>query len=213
MRGSKGGKKMEVIKKTIYQVEDFDLRLEPIDDTISINKTKTGYEVRYLTYDKYPDNPFENSDANGNFFHWKDYGREQELKYCEALGYDIDTKEKIGKANPDAVCIDKYEHSGISYSVAGEGTQCRWDTSKSWAVWLPDDCLLDELKGLKGAKRRVKCIEYARQACELFNQWANGEVYCIVKETFGNNKKPIEYDIVGGFFGKEYAEEALKTDF
>ena len=207
----KGGFKMQVIKKTIYEVEDFDLKFEPIEDTISIKKTAKGYEVRYITYDESSDNPFEDSEGNGNFYHWKDFGREQLEKYCELLGYDIGTHEQIGKENKDAVRIDKYEHSGISYSVSGEGRQCRFDTSDTWAVWYPDNCLLDELKGLKGIARRKKCIEYARQACELCNQWANGEVYCIVRENFDLNKEQIDYDIVGGYFGREYAEKELLT--
>jgi hypothetical protein len=242
---------MKVTKKTIYEVEDFDLTFEPIEDTIQIKEVEKelcpicktelehikikkedvfgcqkckkeivrskaikepGFEVRYLSYDNDPENPFENSEGNGDFFHWKDYGREQLEKYCELLGYDIDTREKIGKDNPDAVRIDKYEHSGIAYSVFGEGRQCRWDTSSTWAVWYPDNVLLEELKGLKGNARRKKCIEYARQACELFNEWCNGEVYCIVKETFDQNKQEIDYDIVCGFFGRDYAKKALETD-
>jgi len=203
---------MKVSKKTIYQVENFDLQFEPIEDSISIEKTVEGFEVKYLTYDENTENPFENSEGNGNFFHWEDNGREQLTKYCDLLGYDIDTREKIKKEHPDAVKIDKYEHSGISYSVAGEGMNCRWDTSSVWAVWFPDECLLDNLKGLKGIARRKKCIEYARQACELFNQWANGETYCIVKETFNKDKEQVEYDIVDGYFGYEYAEKDLKTD-
>ena len=203
---------MQVLKKTIYSVEDFDLSLEPIEDTISIKKTAKGFEVRYLHYDLYSENPFDNSEGNGIFYHWKEMGKEELEKYCELLGYDIETREKIGKENPDAIKIDKYEHSGISYSVSGEGMNCRWDTSSAWAVWYPDNVLLDELKGLKGIARRKKCIEYARQACELFNQWANGDCYCIVKETFDKNKEQIEQDNVGGYFGYEEALKALKTD-
>jgi hypothetical protein len=202
---------MQVLKKTVYEVEDFDLIFEPIEDSISIKQTAEGFEVRYITYDMNPDNPFENQDGMGNFYHW-DNSKELD-KYCELLGYDKDTREKISKENKDAVRIDKYEHSGISYSVSGEGRNCQWDTSNTWAVWYPDKCLLYELKNLKGQTRRKKCIEYARQACELFNQWANGEVYCIVKETFNHNKESLDYDIVGGYFGRESAEEAIKTDF
>jgi uncharacterized protein YbaR (Trm112 family) len=242
---------MQITKKTIYEVEDFDLRFEPIEDSISIKEIEKelcpicktelehikikkedvfgcpkckkelerkkaikekGFEIRYLTYDNNPENPFEFSEGNGIFYHWKERGREELEKYCELLGYDPETREQTGKENPDAVRIDKYEHSGITYSVAGEGRNCRWDTSSTWAVWYPDNCLLDELKGLKGKTRRNKCIEYARQACELFNQWCNGEVYCIVKETFNQNKEQIDHDIVGGFFGRDYAEQALKKD-
>jgi hypothetical protein len=172
-----------------------------------------GYEARYIIQDNDVPDPFENDEGLGNFYHWKDYGKEQLEKYCEALGYDIDTHEKIGKENLDSVKIDKYEHSGISYSVSGEGIQCRWDTSHAWAVWLPNACLLEDLKRFKTAKtRRARCIELARQACETFNAWANGDVYCIVKETYNHKKEYIDHDICGGYFGSEYAEKALETD-
>lgn len=201
-----------IVKKTYINDEGFSFTFEPREDTLKIIKTKGGFEARYLTFDNNPDNPFENSEGNGNFYHWKEMGREELEKYCELLGFDIDTREKIKEDNPDAVRIDKYEHSSIWYSIAGEGRQCRWDTSSAWAVWYPDNCLFDELKKLKGKARRNKCIEYARQACELANQWNNGEVYCIVKETFDKNKERIDYDVVGGYFGYSEAKKALETD-
>lgn len=40
--------------------------------------------------------------------------------------------------NPLAVKLDIYEHSGRSYSISGEGMQCRWDTSSCGAIWEPD---------------------------------------------------------------------------
>jgi hypothetical protein len=202
-----------ITKKTYTNDEGFSFTFEPLESTLTIKKTAKGFVARYLTPDNDPLNPFENDEGMGDFFHWKDYGREQLLKYCEALGYDPETREKIGKENPDAVKIDKYEHSGISYSVSGEGRQCRWDTSSAWAVWLPNNCLLEDLKRFKTKEtRRKRCIELARQACEVFNQWADGEVYCIVKETFDHNKKQIDYDVVGGYYGYSEALESLKTD-
>lgn len=204
---------MNITKKITYvSDEGFEFRFKPIEESIKIIKTKDGYEARYLIYDESADNPFDMDEGLGDFYHWKDYGREQLEKYCEALGYDIDTREQTGKENPDAVRIDKYEHSGISYSIHGEGIQCRWDTSSTWAVWLPNKCLLEELKDYKGKKRREKCIEYARQACETFNQWANGDVYCIVKEVYDKNKEQVDHDIVGNFFGYDYAVKALETE-
>jgi hypothetical protein len=40
--------------------------------------------------------------------------------------------------NSLAVPLDIYEHGGIVYSVAGTGMQCRWDTARVGAVWVPD---------------------------------------------------------------------------
>jgi hypothetical protein len=201
------------IIKTYINDEGFEFTFEPIEDTLTIKETKKGFEARYLIYDTDPINPFENSDGNGNFFYWKDFGKEQLEKYCELLGYDIDTREKIKEDNSLAVRIDKYDHSGISYSVSGEGMQCRWDTSSAWAVWNPNECALEDIKRFKTKKtQRARAVELARQACKLLNQLANGEVYCIVKEVYDKNKKQIDYDVIGGYYGYDSAKEALKTD-
>ena len=200
-------------KRTIYYDNDFEYTFEPIESSIKTKKTKKGFEVRYLTYDENPLNPFENDEGLGNFYHWKDYGEEQYNRYCELLGYNPDTKETIGPDNPLAVRIDKYEHSGVSYSVEGEGTRCRWDTSNTWAVWYPSDYIIKELKKIKNKKKqRKQAVEYARQACKTFNEWANGETYLIVKEIYNKDKKQVDYDCVGGYFGIDYAMESLKTD-
>lgn len=41
--------------------------------------------------------------------------------------------------DPMAFALDIYEHGGRQYSFSGEGMQCRWDTSRGAAMWIPDD--------------------------------------------------------------------------
>jgi len=48
--------------------------------------------------------------------------------------------------NPRAVLLDIYEHGGIVYSVAGHGMQCRWDTTRGGAVWVPDADLEENIR-------------------------------------------------------------------
>lgn len=48
--------------------------------------------------------------------------------------------------DPLAVLLDIYEHSGVSYSVAGGGMQCGWDTSNGAAVWVPDACAKNNIR-------------------------------------------------------------------
>lgn len=50
--------------------------------------------------------------------------------------------------NPHAVMLDIYEHSGIAYSISGAGMQCRFDTSRGAALWIPEGYALDEVKRL-----------------------------------------------------------------
>lgn len=48
--------------------------------------------------------------------------------------------------NPLAVVLDVYEHSGICFSISGQGMQCRWDTSRGGAVWIPDRCAEENIR-------------------------------------------------------------------
>jgi len=162
-----------------------------------------GYGIN-IAYDENVDNPFDMDEGLGAFFCWDN--RDELDMYCEALGYDKETREKIAEDKPDAVRIDKYEHSGVSYSVAGEGMQCHWDTSHTWAVWLPNKCLLTELKNLKGKARRAKCVQFAREACEVFNKWANGEVYGFMVEF-----NEVDIDSCWGFYDIEDAITEAKS--
>lgn len=82
------------------------------------------------------------------------------LKRCAQVDYDHGQSkvvfpkalEEIRAAlyrearNPLAVPLDVYEHSGVAYSVSGEGMQDRWDTSRGGAVWVPDDCAKENLE-------------------------------------------------------------------
>lgn len=47
-------------------------------------------------------------------------------------------KENRLVGDPDSVLLDCYQHSGCTWSLAGTGTQCRWDTSSAAGVWVPD---------------------------------------------------------------------------
>ena len=199
---------VEVRKKVSYDADGFELTFEPIENSINIDKTSKGFQVTYLTPDENPENPIEEWDGNGKFYHWDN--NDEKAKYEELLGYDSDTGEKKPD-NPLAVRIDKYEHSGVAYSVETEGMQDQFDTSHSWAVWFPDESAMEDIKRFKSKeKQRKRAVEIARSACELFNQWANGEVYTIVKEVFDSKKNPIDFDTVGGYFGYEEAEKELK---
>lgn len=69
-----------------------------------------------------------------------------------------------------AFWIDKYEHSGVIFSLAGESYD-RWDTSSNWGVIDLDD---NYVKGMGLNERR----EVATQDLKMYTQWANGEAYC-----------------------------------
>jgi len=187
-----------------------------IEDTLKVIKTATGYVAGYLVPDECVENPQENDEGFGRFVHWSEHGREELSEYCQARAVDPDSHDAIEgeKPNPDAVLIDKFDHSGVSYHVGGEysGPDAQWDLSRAWAVWLPSPCLLNELKGKKGKERRALCVKWARQACETFNKWANGDVYGYVINIFDKGGQELSGagDSCFGFYGHEDAIEGLE---
>lgn len=86
--------------------------------------------------------------------------------------------------HPLAVLLDIYEHSGVVYSVAGSGMQCRWDTSSCGAVWVPDDSAEENIRYLALKKLGIGQVEwrgaagsqddplYAQYSLDGGNTWA-----------------------------------------
>lgn len=135
-----------------------------------------------------------------------------------------------GSGNPLAVVLDVYEHSGVHYSIKGTGMQCRWDTSRGGAVWVPCDCAKENIESSARTKMlaegldptdRVKfmaaCVTAAEAYCkgclETYNSWANGQVYGVVVYVIDRESGDVISDFddeCWGFYGHEYAEEALE---
>jgi hypothetical protein len=222
---------MQVTKKTIYEVEDFNLQFEPIEDSISIKETEKGFEVRYLAPDNDPINPREDENYStmicfhsrynlGDKHNYKDY-----LDFLYALVQEVGINEKqIDKYetnNKDVgiqlfeaikkrlICILPlylYDHSGISMRTFKFGHYKDWDCGQVGFIYLTKENL--KKWGIKKSQVEKALI----QEVEIYSQYLEGDCYCMVKETFNHNKEQIDYDIVGNYFGRDYAEEALKTD-
>lgn len=81
----------------------------------------------------------------------------------------------------DVVSLDCYEHGGQSWSVSGEGMQCRFDTANGGGVWVPDDSARAEVD------RRAKV--YAFGVIEKNGSWtrASGKLRftAVLDDAFG----------------------------
>ena len=92
---------------------------------------------------------------NNNYYRGRAqrYWRENHNKYSyypQSAIYDFAFSEHVLRelwselrrarliGDPDSVVLDCYEHGGCCWSLAGSGNQCRWDTSSSAGVWVPD---------------------------------------------------------------------------
>lgn len=288
--------KRRIIHTVSEDDRNFETKFAPFGDATVKILPDGRVVVGYLVVDDDCENPLANCDGMGYI-----HSRNSQAFY-EAVGQNI-YEEKYGKPNPLAVLLDCYEHSLVSWSVSGEGTQCQWDTSHSAGVWVPDTCCVEHIYytaikallpegtdvayksqynedgtckrrpckpgeasyfrnpdgspanevlderfnnvitytlpdgrtkgGYKNFKTAIQAaakvlgvkldkaalanelrktaIVCARQACESYTEWCNGECYGVIVEVFNANDESIDEDSCWGFIGNEYAEEELKS--
>jgi len=121
--------------------------------------------------------------------------------------------------DPYTVMLDCYEHGGQVWSVTGSGQQCLFDTARGAGVWVPDQCLREELDSIKTNEgldaARTKAIEFARQALGSYNAWLAGDCYGVAVDVFsteGDRLKLIDESAVWGYVGRKWAEESLSEE-
>lgn len=127
----------------------------------------------------------------------------------------------IGRAvgqvgDPYAVILDCYQHGGTSWSVSGSGMQCAFDTARGVGVWVPDQCLREDLDAINASDgldaARSKAVEFARQALEAYNAWLGGDCYGVAVDVFsveGGCLKRVRDSSVWGFVGRDWAEKSM----
>jgi hypothetical protein len=95
-----------------------------------------------------------------------------------------------------------YQHSGTSWSLKGEGTQCRWDTAQLAGV------LVWEGKAADCGSIPEEREAYARGTLETYTEWLNGGTYEFTLEDEENDI----HESCGGFYGsgQELAEHMLE---
>ncbi len=120
---------------------------------------------------------------------------------------------------PYTVMLDCYEHGGQVWSVTGSGQQCLFDTARGAGVWVPDQCIREELDSIKTNEgieaARTKAVEFARQALGSYNAWLAGDCYGVAVDVFsteGDRLKLIDESAVWGYVGRKWAEESLSEE-
>ena len=197
----------------------FEYTFEPIEDSITIKKTKSGYEARYLVQDEHYDGPDERGD-DGLFL--VNYHRDFDVRRDSVITKDDlvnwyrgdfeDYKDDPDDENEDGrfPLEEKYyifklaclSHSGVWLSLR-HSFDCDpggWDTSHVGAVLVSKEEWPD----------RAKAIEAAEGLVETWNQYLSGDVYGCVVEYYDKKKQQIDHDSCWGFYGHKYALEELK---
>jgi hypothetical protein len=125
------------------------------------------------------------------------------------INFDPGGIEAAIEGNPDAVPLSYFEHGLCRWSVAGElaaGSRCPFDSVPFAGVWLPDAETRESARNYGGRTRRHFLRKRARQACDAYTGWCNGEVYGYEISRIlpcdgcgGERSEPV--DACWGFFG------------
>jgi len=153
------------------------------------------------------------------------YGFEKDMSEC--FGIDIDDYPSIESLvnfleenHPLAVPLSVYEHSGISFSKMGEGMQCQFDTATLGAIWVPDDCYLDNYDTIKSRDGKDAADEWHEKAIDSilneYNHYINGENYFIDASVQDKSGEIVDgygsIEPFGNVFGRESIESAMLDD-
>ncbi len=168
-----------------------------------------------LFRDPYPENPLKDFDGYGTIWSFStkhiNYKNPQEIE-----------------CHPDRVGLSYYEHGQCRWFVRDElqPPDMQWDGVRHAGIWEPDEALRYEVKGLDDKARRKKMVEFASQACKIYSDWCNGEVYearykvypvkktedgqVLREEHYYCDEDCEEEDVMGNCFGSEGVDEAQK---
>ncbi len=231
--------KIKTVKHTQYiSDEGFEFTFQPINDEVTITKTETGYEARYLAQDSDPMSPQEDGE-NALFlvgyhrdFHVEapkafhklpegvkrepgDKGHllftKQEVINIMTEGKDLDPCEDVSLMNvKDA--LKKYHVFGLeAYIHSGVVLALSREGNfpdRQWDVSQLGAVFVAKSEWPTSAKARKMALSFI----ETWNEYLSGDVYGIVKETYNEAKEQLDVDHCWGFYGHKYALEALKTE-
>ena len=198
------------VKVSYVSDDGFVFGFSPIEDTLTITETPTGYEARYLVQDDDAQSPDESSDdASRGAIFLVHYHRDFFVKNDKYIVEDDLRRWYQGEAidqerNYWIFPVAAYIHSGVRLSL-GSGRQFpdyQWDVSHVGALLV----LKEEWETEEDARKAAQAL------IEEWNSTLSGDVYGIVKETFDKDKQPLENDHVWGYVGHKYALESLKND-
>ena len=211
---------MSVRRRTVtsYIGEDehagFEFTHEPIEDTLSIEKTETGYTARYLVQDDNPISPDEDGDdALFLVGYHRDFTvGEKDIPQGLAQCIARDGKYEDGSVNDEAkryikeyhiFGLEAYIHSGVALALSHEGNFCdrQWDVSQLGLVFVSK----------KEWKSRKKARKAALGLIENWNAYLSGDTYGCVREDYSVKKEQILEDSCWGYSGYKYAKEELKN--
>lgn len=127
-------------------------------------------------FDDYAETPVQpGQDWNLYSFHSRDGNRIDSYSFLRRVAGRIEPAQDDVRKKLDAglmFILSRYEHSGISWSLTGEGVRCRFDTSDPGGLLIWEG--KEEDLGPTSLEGRE---EDARKFLDIYNAWINGECY------------------------------------
>ena len=168
-----------------------------------------GFVIGYLQQDSDCQNPLTDCDGMGEI---------RSLRSRHNNHISIEEAKDLLR-DKMVVPLIYYEHGGCAWYVCGEefwAPHMDWDNVSFAGVWVPDQCCREEIVA-RSRKRHIKYYEAARelakQACESYTSWLNGDCYGIVTERFDEKGEFQDDDSCWGFVGFDYAKQSLEEQF
>jgi hypothetical protein len=168
-------------------------------------------KVGYIVQDQI--SSIDSDDDGFNIYTCRRSACRNELEaYKVARGFD-EVGNVVKKPNPYAIVLDVYQHSGITFSIQGEGMQCQFDTASGGTVWVPTkDRVKEIMRSCNGwPVTRTTLLDVCRQDLEYYNAYMNGEVYGYVIDQFEAGTL-VDSESCYGMVGFEHAVEVLRGE-
>jgi hypothetical protein len=212
------------ITTTVYKDEDneFEYTFEPIEDSVSIEKTPEGYKVKYLVQDDNPMSPneWDNDEAFLVHYHRQFWIEHKDIEENDLADYF--TNEEIDKdhyLNDYYVfLVSAYIHSGVALRLGVRAFQRQlpqghyeFDVSCCGAVLVKKKEFGSG--GVEFEHSEEEAERIAQSIVDEWNVYLSGDVYGCIAESFDKEKNSVDHDSCWGFYGYDYAMESLKNEF
>lgn len=191
----------------------------------SEKEVRNGHIIfKRIVHDECPPHPLKDCDCMGEIFSFSS-------RHVNNIDRDR-TDEILHEYGKDVVFLSYFEHGLCKWGVSGSMGNMpdfRWDGVGCAGLWIPDKYLIEEAEKYDEKERREKMEEWARQACEVYTQWCNGEVYGVAVEVYRvreavtgdiydkredyRYETPVFEESCFGIFGMDCAEENLENEF
>ena len=188
-----------------YEIEYHGEPVEWIDPVVSEVDGKLHVSYLLLDQDSGHMNPWEEDCSGLEEYRIFDSGHQRNEWVDDQAEYP---DPAIVKAQADGrfFWLERYEHGNVRYAINSESSSVdrQWDVAPGVGY-----IVLDNEWGV--AEHTL--AQHARNMCENYTNWCNGDVYGIVRAVVDlETGETLDEDSCWGYIGSDYAEATMKEE-